>query len=226
MTYSRIAFGALLLFISGCIPAALQWEDLPAVARGQHRLDKAFADYDTWTQQGPFVLDTYSCHSPRYFNDDAYAHAQATYLYALMSNNAYGNPDDKPFFDLPGWTLVRRAQTRNGFAADLYMTSDRSRAVIAYRGTNFSQLSDWVAANVSLLPVPPQYAEAQRMLDEVQEDYPHRPRGHRTLSRRSSRALSLAQHLRSRCPRVQYIPSRQRLAGATPERGLRHDRDG
>ncbi|MEM7360141.1 MAG: Mbeg1-like protein [Pseudomonadota bacterium] len=68
--------------------------------------------------------------------------AEENYVYAVMSANAY----DKGFqVEIPGWTREQRVVTSKGLSADIYLSNDRRRAVIAYRGTD--DLPDWLHAN-------------------------------------------------------------------------------
>ena len=86
---------------------------------------------------------------------------QKSYRYAMASSNAYkhGLYKDNQFV-IPGWTRVKRYENRLGSAADIYEVSGRDRVIIAFRGTEFLTLKDWMYGNFNVL-YPGQYKEAQ-----------------------------------------------------------------
>lgn len=175
-TYHAHVVLIALLLGSGCLPGRLAVDEEHTIVQGEHRLDRAYATYQELINnvRGGNIegnIDLYSCNIPRFFRNDGYEHTQANFLYAMMSNNAYDNPPDKPAFVIPGWDLVRRYTSRNSYEADLYLSADRSEGVLAFKGTDGAR--DWFTGNISLLPVPPQYVEAQRTLDTVIAEYPN-----------------------------------------------------
>ncbi len=83
--------------------------------------------------------------------------------YAIMSNNVYREPQDKPVYSLPGWSLIERQESGSGLALEvLYKEVDRKLVEVAviYKGTDAMSLKDW-KTNLSIWFEPKQYMEAQ-----------------------------------------------------------------
>jgi len=83
--------------------------------------------------------------------------------FAIMSNNVYRSPVDKPIISQPGWDVVNRFESNSGLALEeLHRIVDGKLKEIAvvYKGTDAPSLKDW-KANLSIWLEPIQYAEAQ-----------------------------------------------------------------
>ena len=75
-------------------------------------------------------------------------YANDTFVYALMSSNAY---NDSTQFIIPNWKRVQRLESLLGLEADVYEYQKEGkleRIVIAFRGTEASW-SDWVYGNLN-----------------------------------------------------------------------------
>lgn len=83
--------------------------------------------------------------------------------FAIMANNVYRSPDDKPIFSLPYWSVVDRQESDSGLALEEWHKIVNGKIVevaIVYKGTDAPSLKDW-RTNLSIWFEPKQYAEAQ-----------------------------------------------------------------
>jgi len=83
--------------------------------------------------------------------------------FAIMANNVYRDPKDKPIYALPGWIVVLRNESDSGLALEeLHRIVDNKvvEVAVVYKGTDAPSLKDW-KTNLSIWFEPRQYAEAQ-----------------------------------------------------------------
>lgn len=97
--------------------------------------------------------------------------AKRHYLHAVMANNSYRAPDNKPIFIIPNWYLINSLESTSGFGLLLYgnrpTAAESSDLVVAYRGTDFESLDDW---GNNLSPKEPmQYKQAFSHLNELRK---------------------------------------------------------
>ena len=98
---------------------------------------------------------------------------KAVYKYALASSNAYRVRVGKPHSKIPGWTRAKRFENNLGSAADLYERrgpKGKKIIVIAFRGTEFTSLKDWLFGNFNIA-YPGQFLEAQLLMKLVHQKY-------------------------------------------------------
>jgi pimeloyl-ACP methyl ester carboxylesterase len=98
--------------------------------------------------------------------------ATVSYLYALMSSNAYEWQGAQ--WLIPGWTRTDRYEHRSGLTYDIYERdgSDPKELVIAFRGTNFTHIEDW-RVNLSLPFFQPRQArEANDAIVRIRSENP------------------------------------------------------
>ena len=93
--------------------------------------------------------------------------ANRTFIYALMSSNAYA---DSAQFIIPGWKRIRRYGSGKGFSADIWLKNNDKEVVIAYRGTDFFEPQDWVFGNFNVY-WKGQYQQAESVIDTVSKDF-------------------------------------------------------
>lgn len=89
--------------------------------------------------------------------------------YAIMANNVYRSPSDKPYFYLPDWKVVNRHESKSGLALEelhKIVNGNLQEIVIAYKGTDGPSLKDW-KTNLSIWLEPNQYAEAQKHMKDL-----------------------------------------------------------
>jgi len=96
--------------------------------------------------------------------------AEESYLYAQMASNAYS---DKPQFVFPEKLISRQTPFCKGFGLEgiifeVCKNDTLSEVVIAYRGTEGADLSDWVFGNI----FDKQYNLADELYNNVRQQYP------------------------------------------------------
>ncbi|KRB07139.1 hypothetical protein ASD86_14355 [Lysobacter sp. Root690] len=155
----------------------------PPIEPGQHVLIRPYIPQIN--QDGLFHLsctDRYPDNRSAYaaFDQDAadvnrVELAKRHFIHAAMANNVYLDPDKKPVFRLPGWTLHESWISETGLALQVYgdgaTLAGSSRIVVAYRGTDFDSGIDWL--NNFALRDPPQYRQAYKHLKELRAHYPN-----------------------------------------------------
>lgn len=96
--------------------------------------------------------------------------AKNSWRYALMSSNAY---EDSPLFYIDGWYLLDRYESGKGLSADVYEFRSNDKKVtqiaIAFRGTNFFSISDWLFGNFNLF-WEGQYGEAKELVNKLRKN--------------------------------------------------------
>ncbi|AKF25029.1 hypothetical protein YH65_06205 [Sulfurovum lithotrophicum] len=92
--------------------------------------------------------------------------SQESYVYAIMSSNAYNR---KVQIDIPGWKRTKRMINQHGFSADIYVSDDEKRVVIAFRGTD--DKNDWKYGNTDI-DLDGQYGDADELFKYVLSEYP------------------------------------------------------
>ena len=94
-----------------------------------------------------------------------------SHRYAMACSNAYKHGVYKNNqFLIPGWSRVERYDNRLGSAADVYEVEGGERVIIAFRGTEFRTLKDWMYGNFNII-YPGQYKEAQLVYRLVRQKY-------------------------------------------------------
>ncbi|QRP63511.1 hypothetical protein I6J77_15590 [Rhodanobacter sp. FDAARGOS 1247] len=140
---------SFLLLLTGCAATSLVRVDPPRPGE-EHIIDQRYAYLSCDTnfyhrsdaeiaaakKKGSFYPDTEAW---KYFK------------YAMMASNAYDTPDQ---FYIPGWTRTDRYETKNDLEFDVYERdgSNPKEIVVAFRGTEFNHLKDWVA---NIAPIEP-----------------------------------------------------------------------
>jgi pimeloyl-ACP methyl ester carboxylesterase len=87
------------------------------------------------------------------WNAKSRATAEETWLYAQLSNNAYGHEKDSDVFALPAGVGVAECVLKPfyGFAYTVFIdrrAGHEPQAIIAFRGTNFTEAADWWHGNL------------------------------------------------------------------------------
>lgn len=86
------------------------------------------------------------------------------YEFAIMSSNAYSKDLQ---INLPGWKRTKRIIVRkHGFSADIYLSNDEKKVVIAFRGTDNDNIKDWLYGNINL-NTKGQYTDADNLFKKV-----------------------------------------------------------
>ena len=105
--------------------------------------------------------------SGRVYGDEYEGAANKAFVYALMTSNAY---DDSVQFLIPGWNRIRRYESGKGFGADVWEKIDAPEIVVAYRGTNFLQVQDWIFGNFNIF-WQGQYKDAKETVDLISKEF-------------------------------------------------------
>jgi hypothetical protein len=93
--------------------------------------------------------------------------ANKAFIYALMASNSY---DDAAQFIIPGWNRIRRYESGKGFGADIWENEEKTDVVIAFRGTNFLQPSDWIFGNFNVF-WKGQYKESEEIVEKISSEF-------------------------------------------------------
>jgi hypothetical protein len=183
--YKIVTTHILIIFISGCASLDLR-EVSPTPQNQKNALAHEF--------KSSADLQYLSCDSKSWFvenNGDSYGtllenkkewassmhalpqkHLKAAIKsspYAVMANNVYRSPSDKPILYLPNWKVVSRHESTSGLALEeLHKIESGSiqEVVVVYKGTDGPSLKDW-KANLSIWFEPNQYAEAQEYMKKL-----------------------------------------------------------
>lgn len=94
--------------------------------------------------------------------------AARAWPYALMASNVYRDPQDNPFYVIPGWEFASRWHSPSGLSLEEWHRKDQGQVreiAIVFEGTNFTSLADW-RTNFSIIE-PRQHREAFAYMQEV-----------------------------------------------------------
>ena len=180
-----IIFIALIVFISGC--ASLDLKQVSPTPQNQENSEshefRSSADlqYLSCDSKSWFVEDDGESYGASLEHKKEWASsmhalpqkyvkaAMKSVPYAIMANNVYRSPSDKPILYLPNWKVVSRHESSNGLALEELHKMDNGsiqEVVVVYKGTDGPSLKDW-KANLSIWFEPNQYAEAQEHMKNL-----------------------------------------------------------
>lgn len=131
------------------------------------------ATYSLATPNNKFDCKCRYNETKKHSGDNAYcrttlkAIAKKSYPYAIMSSNAYPGGTQ---IDIADWDKVERFESAKGFGADVYLSTNRESAVIAFRGTD--NIADWIFANFYInLFSGGQFSQADEVYNHVVYKY-------------------------------------------------------
>ena len=168
---------SLLLFSILIVGCASKTCAIPFSQEGKHKIDK---------QRKYMSCRAAFYQSPRAYGDRYERAANRSFVYALMSSNAYAKNRQ---FKIPKWERIERICTKRDMSLDIMKNEEEKKIVLAFTGTN--SIKDFIYGNFNIFGKG-QYAEAEKVLDDLLSD--SRYEGYKIIATGHSLGGGLALH--------------------------------
>ena len=162
------------VFISGCGSKTCA---VPFSQEEKHKID---------TQRKYMSCRAAFYQNPRAYGDRYERAANRSFVYALMSSNAYAKNHQ---FKIPKWERIERICTKRDMSLDVMKNEEEKIIVLAFTGTN--SVKDFIYGNFNIFGKG-QYAEAEKVLDDLLSD--SRYEGYKIIATGHSLGGGLALH--------------------------------